>query len=270
MRGSEDAKTSRMPRQRRRRMDLKAQGEARALSARASGSSCRAVSRSRPAYSETASGVKASSSAAISVDRADPAQKIPVRSQRARTAHARFLGHDQRALEAGPHGLELVKCHALAAQPVDFGQHHVQGLLRPVGRSPGVTEHGGSIELTFIAGVNGVAQPAFLADLGEQPGRGITSQDRRGGACPVIVGAGDRRRGIGQRDLDLLGLAEDMVARRAAGAFRNLGSGCGFQSPNSRPTVIAEPRPVDRAGDTQDRPVGPIGLLEKPTQVRRA
>ncbi len=116
-------------------------------------------------------------------DRADPPQKVPVGSQRARAAHARFLRHDQRALQAGPHGLQLVQGHPIAAEPVDLGQHHVEGLLRPVGRGAGVAKHGRAVELALVGGVDRVAQAAFLADFGEEPGRGIAAQDRGGGAA---------------------------------------------------------------------------------------
>ena len=125
----------------------------------------------------------------------------------------------------------------VAGEPFDLGQHDVEGLLRPIGRGAGIAKHGRAIALAFVTGVDRVAQPAFLADLGEESGRGIAPQDRRGRACPVVVGAVDGRRGIGHGDLDLLRLAEDMVAARAGRPFATRGSGRGFQSPKSRPTV---------------------------------
>ena len=221
----------------------------------------------RPAYSETDSGVRASSRAAISsIGRTRP-RKYQSEASEPGTAHARFLGHDQRALQARSHGLQLVEGDALAAEPVDLGQHHIEGLLRPVGGRAGVAEDGGPIELALVAGVDGVAQPAFLADFGEEPGRGIAAQDRRGGACAVIVGAGDRRRRVGQGDLDLLGLAEEMIAGGPAGP---LAERAARAAASSRRTAGRPRRAAGASRSRRPRPGSPRWAGRSPARNRRS
>ena len=43
------------------------------------------------------------------------------------------------------------------AQSLDLIEHHIESLLGPVGRSPGVAQHGRSFELAFIRGIDRVA-----------------------------------------------------------------------------------------------------------------
>ncbi len=159
----------------------------------------------------------------------------------------------------------MVSSSSMATPPLaeafDLGEHDVEGLLRPVGRGAGVAEHRGPVAMALVGGVDRVAQPPLLADLGEEPGRRIAAEDGHGGAGGVVLGAVDGRRGPGQGDLDLLGLAEQMIAARPGRPLGDRRLRPRRPAPEEPADRVAEPRPVDRPGHAQDRAVGPIGRL---------
>ena len=91
------------------------------------------VSSSRAAYSDTASGVKASSARAIS----SIGRTLPRKYQSEANDPERLMLDSwdmiSELFRPGSHGVKLVERHSPVAQSDNFGQHHVQGLLRPVG-----------------------------------------------------------------------------------------------------------------------------------------
>ena len=136
-----------------------------------------------------------------------------------------------------------------------------------IGRSSRLAEDRRAIAKAFVSRVDRVAQPALLADLGEQTSGGVTSQDRGDGAGLIIIGSGNRLGGIGERNLNLLCFLDEMIALRSRGLKRNGRIGARFPIREQPRHGIAEAFPFDGAGDSEDRAVGSIIGFDERSQV---
>ena len=189
------------------------------------------------------------------VEAAHPAQVVPVRGQRAGPGRGRFLLHDERRLQPGLHALDLFLLDALL-QPAQLGQHDVERFLGALVGGAGVAEDAGPVLEGLVAGPDGVAQAAFLAHLGEQPGAHAAGEhvDRPHGR--VVVGVADRHAGIGDGDLRLgRVLGEVAAAGRRAGRPHRAGA-VALPVAEEPAHLLAQRLPLDVAGDRQDGPGG--------------
>ncbi len=141
-------------------------------------------------------------------------------------------------------------------EPPQFAQGHVERFLGPLGAAAGIAEHAGPIAQGVVAGIDAVAQPAALADLGEQPRAHAAAQGPHGAPGLKIVGMA-------------IGHARSRRCRCASGPNRRARAGnrpgpdarrrapsAGCQSPSNLPTRSFKRLPLDAAGHAQDRAAG--------------
>src|SRR5688572_14506134 len=96
---------------------------------------------------------------------------VPISRECSAAGARRFLLHDERALDAGLEPVQLALLNALA-EPLQLVERHVQGFLRSLCRSSGVTKHARPVALRVQRSVYGIAQATLLAHFGEQPRAG--------------------------------------------------------------------------------------------------
>ena len=71
---------------------------------------------------------------------------------------------------------------------------------------------------------------------------------------------------MGQGKLDLLGLAENVIAPWPTGFFRQVKIGSGLPVAEESANGVLEPRPVDGPRHPQDRAVRPVDRMVKLSQ----
>ena len=104
-------------------------------------------------------------------------------------------------------------------------------------RRAGIAQHAGPIAERVIRGIDGVAQAALFADLGEQPRAHAAAEHADRAPGLKIIGIAIGHAVVGDADVRLIAIVMEMLdawrrRSRLTDSFRALGS----QSPNSPPT----------------------------------
>ena len=194
--------------------------------------------------------------------RADAAEVVPVEGDRAGAGGAALLLDDEGPLDAALEAVDLVGGDAVV-EPLQLGQHHVERFLGPLGGGAGVGEDRAAVAERVAHGIDRIDEAALLADLGEQPRAHAVAEHADRAADLKIVGMRVGHGVEGDADVRLARFGRRCADSAAAAAFRStLAQRAGLPAAEEPLDVVLQPRPVDLAGDAEDRAARRIELLE--------